>query len=92
MKCTTDVALQYCWLQSPNGTIYSVTKDGNSSNSLQYVGDGLATGVCGANVENADDTHAGDWSCRLGVVGSAEIESIVPVTVTGLYMQLPFDE
>lgn len=72
--------------------MYSVTKSGSGGNLLRYNGEGLSMGVCGAIVENADDTYNGDWSCRLGVVGAAEVESIVPVTVTGLYAQLPYDE
>lgn len=70
---------------SPNGTIYSVSKDKNSTNTLQYSGKGLSLGVCGAIVENADETHQGGWSCRLGVSGySAEIMSTIQVTVTGM--------
>lgn len=87
ITCKTTTSLDYCWLQSPNGTNYSVTKNrGNLQNYLPYVGEGLSVGVCGASIENADDIHSGNWSCRLGVTGGAEIESIVPVTVTGLYM------
>ncbi|KAK0166759.1 hypothetical protein PV327_004248 [Microctonus hyperodae] len=84
ITCKTKTSLDYCWLQSPNGTNYSVTKNrGNLQNYLPYVGEGLSVGVCGASIENADDIHSGNWSCRLGVTGGAEIESIVAVTVTG---------
>ncbi|KAK0176599.1 hypothetical protein PV328_000718 [Microctonus aethiopoides] len=87
ITCKTTTLLDYCWLQSPNGTNYSVTKNrGNLQNYLPYVGEGLSVGVCGASIENADDIHSGNWSCRLGVTGGAEIESIVPVTVTDSYI------
>ncbi|XP_011297580.1 uncharacterized protein [Fopius arisanus] len=82
IRCSTNAPLNFCWMRSPNGTMYSVTKNERGGNLLRYNGEGLSMGVCGAVVENADDTHRGDWSCRLGVVGAAEVESIVPVTVT----------
>lgn len=92
IKCSIDAQLDYCWMRSPNGTIYSVTKNKNSMNSLEYSGEGLTLGVCGVMVENADDTHSGDWNCQMGIHSGAEVKSIVPVTVTGLYTKLPFDE
>ncbi|XP_015115511.1 uncharacterized protein LOC107040088 [Diachasma alloeum] len=82
IRCTTNAPLNFCWMRSPNGTMYSVTKSGSGGNLLSYNGEGLSMGVCGARVENADDTDNGDWSCQLGVVGAAEVKSIVPVTVT----------
>ncbi|XP_063978666.1 uncharacterized protein LOC135163290 isoform X2 [Diachasmimorpha longicaudata] len=82
IRCSTNAPLNFCWLRSPNGTMYSVTKNGSGKNLLSYNGEGLSMGVCGALVENADDMDNGDWRCQMGVIGAAEVKSIVPVTVT----------
>ncbi|XP_034935628.1 uncharacterized protein [Chelonus insularis] len=86
IKCQTFTQLDYCWLLSPNGTIYSVSKNKNSDNTLTYEGEGLNVGVCGAKVENASDAHVGNWSCRMGTIDGIEKEVPVLVTVTESYM------
>lgn len=82
--CSAEEALDYCWLLSPNGTIYSVSKNGSSPSDLTYKGSGLEFGECGAVVEVADNTHQGEWSCRMGVFHKTEMTTRITVTVTGL--------
>lgn len=70
---------------SPNGTVYSVSEKESSPSHLTYEGSGFEMGECGAIVTAADDTHLGEWSCRMGVLNGTEVEASVSVTVTGSY-------
>ncbi|XP_014208532.1 uncharacterized protein LOC106639433 [Copidosoma floridanum] len=82
VKCTSQELLRYCWLRSPNGTLYSVsTESSTSKNVLKYKGAGLELGECGAEIKVANTNHSGQWTCNLGVNGSIEIRESFNVTV-----------
>ncbi|XP_024944215.1 uncharacterized protein LOC107270452 isoform X2 [Cephus cinctus] len=82
IKCSVDSVLSYCWLRSPNGTAYAISESGSGPSFLRYTGSGLALGECGAVIEVAEDSHSGEWSCRMGLVSEAELHAKVTVTVT----------
>ncbi|XP_034935694.1 uncharacterized protein [Chelonus insularis] len=86
VKCQTSAPIEYCWLKSPNGTVYLLSNSGSSENTLPYDSESLAVGVCAARIKNATDAHTGNWSCRLGVFEGGEVEVVVPVTVTDSYL------
>ncbi|XP_033222352.1 uncharacterized protein LOC117176280 isoform X2 [Belonocnema kinseyi] len=86
IKCSANAVLNYCWMLSPNGTVYSVSEKESSPSHLTYKGSGFEMGECGAIVTVADDTHLGEWSCRMGVLNGTEVEASVSVTVTDSFL------
>ncbi|XP_058799613.1 uncharacterized protein LOC131669057 [Phymastichus coffea] len=83
IKCTAEEVLSYCWLRSPNGTIYSVLHSEKPKGlALKYVGTGLELGDCTALVSVANDTETGKWTCHMGITNGPEIETSLNVIVT----------
>lgn len=85
IRCSANTVLDYCWLTDPRGSAYSVAPNGGSDKSLEYIGNGITTGECGAVVRNASDTYNGEWTCHLGIGNGVEIKGTVSVKVTGSY-------
>ncbi|XP_076643118.1 uncharacterized protein LOC143353571 isoform X2 [Halictus rubicundus] len=87
IKCTADAPLSYCWFRSPNGTAYSVSRSkARTPFSLPYVGSGLPSGDCTAEISHASFTDHGEWTCNVGVVNGPEKHQLVTVHVAESYV------
>ncbi|XP_043270565.1 uncharacterized protein [Venturia canescens] len=86
IRCKVNAKLDYCWLRSPNGTVFSISSEISSLSSIKYIGKGFTMGDCGTVVNNAQSSDNGTWTCHLGLSGGTEVMETILVQVADSYL------
>ncbi|GBO99714.1 hypothetical protein EVAR_806_1 [Eumeta japonica] len=73
MSCTIPSSIRYCYFRSQNGTVISLSP-GESTDTYEYVGNGLDAGECGLRLKAVSVNDEGIWSCHVGLADGATPE------------------
>lgn len=81
--CKSNFPAEYCWFRHPSGRKIpiSVTPDANEGENYRYFGSGIHLGDCGVSILKASLDDSGTWSCHMGTIQTAGIESSKQISV-----------
>lgn len=81
--CKSNLPADYCWFRHPNGRKISVSEVAAATDDDQYryFGSGIHLGDCGVSIMNASVDDSGSWSCHIGSIKAAGIESSYEISV-----------
>lgn len=81
--CKSNFPAEYCWFRHANGRKISVSDaaDDSDDDQYRYFGTGVHLGDCGVSITNASVDDSGTWSCHMGTIQTAGIESSKEISV-----------
>ncbi|XP_077290621.1 uncharacterized protein LOC143914314 [Arctopsyche grandis] len=81
IKCPSlNSHIAYCWVLSPNGTIFSLSPRVTNLN-YNYTGAGFAAGECGIRIRSSSITDNGLWKCNMGNLDPVDYVAVFNVSV-----------
>lgn len=81
--CKSNYPAEYCWFRHPSGRKIPVSDVAVAAadDQYRYFGSGVHLGDCGVSVMAASVDDSGTWSCHMGTIHQAGIESSKEISV-----------